>query len=279
MNLAEYFLPIIQLEKKINDLRTRFASTLNTYLPEGEQIELELPEAQNGAVETVGDGAGSPKMNLSHGLNFLQGVIEEVADKDAQDDDPSNISIRKYQAISSNLLNGDKPNILEAYMELVIQFGYIILFAEIFPLGALMSLISNLIQVQSQVKNLKYLRRFEAEVSNGIGSWMLCLQTLSQLSIFMNCFTVYFTSKVYYKLFVEGDEEIQTLTAGWDAVKFLLLVIIVEHGLLLFKIFLEQTIEDCPDFVVKGQVDRSTLINNFKQKAIENEDKMNGKQV
>jgi hypothetical protein len=239
MNLAEYFLPIIQLEKKINDLRTRFASTLNTYLPEGEQIELELPEAQNGAVETVGDGAGSPKMNLSHGLNFLQGVIEEVADKDAQDDDPSNISIRKYQAISSNLLNGDKPNILEAYMELVIQFGYIILFAEIFPLGALMSLISNLIQVQSQVKNLKYLRRFEAEVSNGIGSWMLCLQTLSQLSIFMNCFTVYFTSKVYYKLFVEGDEEIQTLTAGWDAVKFLLLVIIVEHGLLLFKIFLE----------------------------------------
>ena len=96
MNLAEYFLPIIQLEKKINDLRTRFASTLNTYLPEGEQIELELPEAQNGAVETVGDGAGSPKMNLSHGLNFLQGVIEEVADKDAQDDDPSNISIRKY---------------------------------------------------------------------------------------------------------------------------------------------------------------------------------------
>ena len=55
----------------------------------------------------------------------------------------------------------------------------------------------------------------------------------------MNCFTVYFTSKIYYKLFVQGDEDIQALTVGWDAVKFLLLIIIVEHGLLLFKIILE----------------------------------------
>mgnify|MGYP006109793767 CR=1 FL=1 len=30
------------------------------------------------------------------------------------------LSIRKYQAISSTLLSGDKPNILEAYMELVV---------------------------------------------------------------------------------------------------------------------------------------------------------------
>lgn len=55
----------------------------------------------------------------------------------------------------------------------------------------------------------------------------------------MNCYTVFFTSKIYYKLFVEGDDEVKTITVGWDAVKFLLLVIIVEHGLLLFKIFLE----------------------------------------
>ena len=45
MNLVEYFLPIIQLEKPINELRTKFASSLNNYLPEAEQIKLELPEA------------------------------------------------------------------------------------------------------------------------------------------------------------------------------------------------------------------------------------------
>jgi hypothetical protein len=40
----------------------------------------------------------------------------------------------------------EKPNILDQYMELVIQFGYVVLFSEVFPLGALMSFISNAIQ-------------------------------------------------------------------------------------------------------------------------------------
>jgi hypothetical protein len=94
------------------------------------------------------------------------------------------------------------PNILEQYMELVIQFGYIVLFAEVFPLGAVMSLISNYIQIQSQVSNFKYTRRFKSEVSSGIGSWMTCLETLAQMSIMTNCAMVYFTSKIYHKMFV-----------------------------------------------------------------------------
>ena len=56
----------------------------------------------------------------------------------------------------------------------------------------------------------------------------------------MNCYTVFFTSKVYQKIFVASeDQDVKTITNGWDAAKFLLLVIIVEHALLLFKIFLE----------------------------------------
>jgi hypothetical protein len=83
------------------------------------------------------------------------------------------------------------------------------------------------------------MRRFNAEVSNGIGSWMTCLQTLSQISIYLNCATVYFTSKVYYKLFVQGDEEISAITVGWDMTKFLLMVVIVEHALLILKVLIE----------------------------------------
>lgn len=37
----------------------------------------------------------------------------------------------------------DKPNILLFYEELVKQFGYIVLFSGIFPLAALLSIISN----------------------------------------------------------------------------------------------------------------------------------------
>ena len=76
-------------------------------------------------------------------------------------------------------MSGDPVPILEKYMELVIQFGFISLFSIIFPLASLMSFISNSILIQSKINNLVYYRRQKAEVSNGIGNWMICIQILS----------------------------------------------------------------------------------------------------
>jgi hypothetical protein len=59
------------------------------------------------------------------------------------------LSLRRYQAIRSFSLNPDRPNILESYMELVVQFGYIVLFSVVFPLGAFMSLVNNHIKIKS----------------------------------------------------------------------------------------------------------------------------------
>jgi hypothetical protein len=55
------------------------------------------------------------------------------------------MSLRRYQALRSFNLNPEKPNIIEYYTELVIQFGFVVLFSVVFPLGAFMSLISNYI--------------------------------------------------------------------------------------------------------------------------------------
>jgi hypothetical protein len=162
-------------------------------------------------------------------------------------------------------------------MELVIQFGYIVLFSVVFPLGAFMSLISNSIQVKSQMKNLVYFRRFKAEVSDGIGSWMTCLDTLSQVSIFLNCATLYFTSKVYILIFVgslgeEGDDTsenliqnntFKTFTTGWDITTFLVTLILIEHGMLMLKLFLEQLIEDTPVEIVEGEEERQAINDKY----------------
>ena len=86
---------------------------------------------------------------------------------------------RKYQALRDFKLISEKPNMLDYYMELIIQFGYIVLFSEVFPLAGLMSLISNSLQIHSQVANFKYTRRFKPDVSNGIGNWESCLSQLS----------------------------------------------------------------------------------------------------
>lgn len=187
----------------------------------------------------------------------MEGMAFKVNIGDKNSDD---LSFRRYQAVKSFNLMTEKPEMLDCYMELVVQFGYIVLFSEVFPLASLLSLISNGIQIRSQIHNLKYMRRFGAEVSNGIGSWMTCLQTLSQISIYLNCATVFFTSKVYYKIFVEGDDEISAITVGWDMTKFLLMVIAVEHSLLILKVFIEQTVEETPYFVVRGQRTKKALI-------------------
>ena len=76
-------------------------------------------------------------------------------------------------------MSGDPPNVLDKYMDQVVQFGFISLFSCIFPLAALMSFISNSILISSKINNLVYQRRHKAEVSNGIGNWMICIYALS----------------------------------------------------------------------------------------------------
>ena len=84
-----------------------------------------------------------------------------------------------YQVLRDLYLMSDPPNILLFYEELVKQYGYILLFSQVFPVAAIMSFISNAIQVRSQIKNLTYQRRFRAETSNGIGSWENILSSMN----------------------------------------------------------------------------------------------------
>ena len=126
---------------------------------------------------------------------------------------------------------------------------------------------------------MRYFRRFKAEVSDGIGSWMNCLETLAQISIFLNCATLYFTSKVYVQIFVgenHGDSGTEvtgtkvtdtsmyhTITDGWDLTSFLVMLILVEHSLLVLKIVIEQLIEDTPPEIVEGERERKAISDKY----------------
>jgi len=134
-------------------------------------------------------------------------------------------------------------------MEIVCQYGFIVLFSSIFPPAALMSSISNWVQIKNQVNNMGRIRRFKAEVSDGIGNWMQAIQILSQLSIIINCAVVYFTSHYYKKMFVweERDPNVTYVAPSrWDYTMFLILVLAVEHAMIIVKILVEQMIDDTP---------------------------------
>lgn len=179
-----------------------------------------------------------------------------------------------YQVKRDLAMMSDPPNILLFYEELVKQFGYIVLFSAIFPLASLMSYISNGIQIKSQITNLQYQRRFKAEVSNGIGSWLGRLESLSQVAIIINCAMCYFTSHVYQGLFVAFEErmknadDIKPITAnpnGWALLDFFLFVVAAEHLLLLLKLLIENLIDDVPEEVQLGGRERQAVTNQFKK--------------
>lgn len=91
-------------------------------------------------------------------------------------------------------------------MELVVQFGYVILFGQVFPLAAVFSMFSNGIQIDSQVGNLEVSRRVKPEVSLGIGNWMFCLEILGQVNVVTNTVLLFFTHRNFKEIFVNEAE-------------------------------------------------------------------------
>lgn len=75
------------------------------------------------------------------------------------------------------------------YLELVVQFGYVMLFAPVFPLAALCAFLNNLIEIRSDAFKLCYVfqRPFGNEPSRAVDEWTRVLGYLSVAAIATNC--------------------------------------------------------------------------------------------
>jgi hypothetical protein len=65
------------------------------------------------------------------------------------DKDLSDTMVRRYQSVRDGQLGVGKGNILDNYMQLMIQYGYIVLFSSTFPLASAMSMVQNIITLNS----------------------------------------------------------------------------------------------------------------------------------
>ena len=124
----------------------------------------------------------------------------------------------------------DSP--LEDYMEVVIQYGYIVMFSASFPLAPLIALIAGIIELRVDgYKLTDIVRRPLPSGSSGIGNWLQILRFLSFVGIFTNATIIVFTSTM-----VQVDE----LETKW----FLWLIII--NVLYVIKESLAYFIPDAP---------------------------------
>jgi len=83
------------------------------------------------------------------------------------------------------------PGVFMDYSEMAIQFGYTTLFAAAFPMGALLALINNIIEIRSDAFSLcRSHRRYEYNPCQDIGTWATVLESVSVISIMTNSLLV-----------------------------------------------------------------------------------------
>uniref|UniRef100_A0A336KEP0 Anoctamin n=2 Tax=Culicoides sonorensis TaxID=179676 RepID=A0A336KEP0_CULSO len=155
-----------------------------------------------------------------------------------------------YNALNLPELEGDDPRIkqrakeskmdaylstYEDYLELYIQFGYVVLFAAVSPLTALLALLNNILEIRIDAFKLckAYRRPFARRVKN-IGAWQLAFESLAVISIMTNCGVMYLSPSTQDWRERNGVE------------KSLLIFFIVEHLLLLAVWFIHKFVPDKP---------------------------------
>jgi anoctamin-10 len=133
------------------------------------------------------------------------------------------------------------------YIEVIFQYGYIILFAAVFPLAAPLSFFFNWIEIYSDRFKLGqklYQRSLPSRV-NGIGRWLSVLATLSVISIYSNMTFLIFS---YYDMFEKCNFSLtQHEHCHWE--KLIIVMFIFEHLVLGLKYIMAKYIKVHPRWV------------------------------
>jgi anoctamin-10 len=97
------------------------------------------------------------------------------------------------------------------YMEIVIEIGYVTLFASAYPLAALISIVANWVEIRSDCYKLTHVcQRPDPYRSSSLGMWKPLMASLIWMSALTNCLIAGFSSAQlmhYLPNFYVRDEE------------------------------------------------------------------------
>lgn len=129
-------------------------------------------------------------------------------------------------------LKRDEVELFDDYLEMIMTYGYITLFAAAFPFGAFCTYIFLHIESRSDLFKLEKLaRRPMADKCHTIGQWYLALQFLTYASIFTNITLCCFSSN-------QIDAIIPWLANYKDfSREAIIVVMIIEHAVLALTMF------------------------------------------
>ncbi len=129
------------------------------------------------------------------------------------------------------------------YLEMIIQFGYITLFATAFPLSGLLSLLFNVIEYKSDFAKLRHYRRPIPMIVNGIGSWQSWINFMSHFCLITNTILTAYSTTL--RKAVEDDFK----NDECEQYKLLIIVFFFEHLLFIVIYVIRKKIKPEPEWV------------------------------
>mmetsp|Transcript_17284 Transcript_17284/g.40673 ORF Transcript_17284/g.40673 Transcript_17284/m.40673 type:complete len:681 (-) Transcript_17284:525-2567(-) len=144
----------------------------------------------------------------------------------------------------------DYEGVFDDYNEMVVQFGYVTLFAAAFPLTATLALANNLIEIRSDAsKMVMATKRPHYSCAADIGTWMTILDIIVTVAIMTNCCLVGFTSHGMFFYFDEMD----SMDRIW-------VTVISEHVLMFLKALLQSLVPDVSDEALEEEEFRQSKL-------------------
>jgi hypothetical protein len=154
----------------------------------------------------------------------------------------------------------------DEYCEMVIQFGFITLFAAAFPISPLLAVLNNMVEIRTDaIKLLGATVRPHYRGAQDIGSWYKILDFMGIVSVITNCLLIGFSYKSIADLFNDASPETRYFQIFASAV-------ITEHIVLALKYLIAEIIPDVPGWVRK-EIARSDFIKEQTFKKLEAHEK------
>ncbi|CAF0906288.1 unnamed protein product [Didymodactylos carnosus] len=129
------------------------------------------------------------------------------------------------------------PDLYEDYLEMIMQFGYIIFFSSKFPLAAFFSLLNNIVEIRTDAFKICmiYQRPFTQRVKD-IGHWQNVLELMIIAAVIVNC-TLCCVKGIFRRI----------LPMPFAAEIFIL--VLIEHVLILICQLIRSSVEKTPYWV------------------------------
>ncbi|XP_041778401.1 anoctamin-10 isoform X2 [Anopheles merus] len=164
-------------------------------------------------------------------LKLAHESYDEMGLRSLDEDDPRVVQNRKETIL-------EEYNTYDDYLELYIQFGYVVLFSSVAPLTAFWAILNNVIEIRLDAYKLcSFFKRPFARRTKNIGAWQLAFETLAVISILTNCGILYLSPHM------------RELGAGLTREAYTLTFLIIEHVLLGLTWFIYKAIPDTPHWV------------------------------